>query len=56
MEAGFVDRIMYGTDQIIWPGLIELGISAINDAPFLTHGQKKAILHDNAARFLRLQT
>jgi len=43
-----------GSDQIIYPGLIELGIRAINDAPFLDAAQKKAILHDNAARFLRL--
>lgn len=55
VDAGFIDRIMYGTDQIIWPGLIELGVSAINEAPFLTHDQKRAILHDNAARFLRLE-
>lgn len=54
VDAGFTDRIMYGSDQIIYPGLIELGVRAINEAPFLDVGQKKAILHDNAARFLRL--
>jgi len=43
-----------GSDQIIYPGLIELGIRAINDAPFLDAAQTKAILHDTAARFLRL--
>jgi predicted TIM-barrel fold metal-dependent hydrolase len=55
VEAGFLDRVMYGTDQIVWPGLIEEGVRAINDAPFLTTLQKKAILHDNAARFMRLE-
>lgn len=50
-RAGFTDRIMFGSDQMNWPGLIGEGIDAINDAPFLTHDQKKAILHDNAARF-----
>lgn len=54
VDAGFIDRIMYGSDQIIYPGLIEVGVRAINDAPFLDVAQKKAILHDNAARFLRL--
>ncbi|PEQ13302.1 hypothetical protein B2G71_07650 [Novosphingobium sp. PC22D] len=54
VEAGFADRIMFGSDQMNWPGLIDEGVSAINAAPFLTYGQKKAILHDNAARFLRL--
>ena len=55
VDAGFTDRIMYGTDQIVWPGLIEEGINAINEAPFLTLQQKKTILHDNAARFFRLR-
>ena len=53
--AGFVDRILYGSDQMNWPGAIEEGINAINDAPFLSLEQKKAILHDNAVRFLRLE-
>ena len=53
VRAGFGDRIMYGTDQMNWPGLIEEGVNAINDAPFLTYEQKQDILHDNAARFLR---
>ncbi|WP_338241747.1 amidohydrolase family protein [Aurantiacibacter hainanensis] len=51
VDAGFVDRIMFGSDQMNWPGMIGEGIDAINDAPFLTHEQKRAILHDNAARF-----
>lgn len=53
--SGFIDRIMYGSDQMNWPGAIEEGINAINDAPFLNLQQKKAILHDNAVRFLRLE-
>ncbi|RIV83903.1 amidohydrolase family protein [Aurantiacibacter zhengii] len=51
VRAGFGDRIMFGSDQMNWPGLIGEGIDAINDAPFLTYEQKKAILYDNAARF-----
>ncbi|WP_156839340.1 amidohydrolase family protein [Novosphingobium aquimarinum] len=54
VDAGFGDRIMFGSDQMNWPGLIDEGVAAINEAPFLTYAQKKAILHDNAARFLRL--
>lgn len=54
VDAGFLDRIMYGTDQILWPRLIGIGIDAINQASFLDHDQKKAILYDNAVRFLRL--
>lgn len=55
VRAGFIDRIMFGSDQMNWPGMIEEGIKAINDAPFLTYEQKKDILHDNAVRFLRLE-
>lgn len=55
VRAGYGDRIMFGSDQMNWPGMIAEGIDAINAAPFLTYEQKKDILHDNAARFLRLE-
>ena len=54
MEAGFGDRIMFGSDQMIWPSLIEAAVRSIDDAPFLSQQQKRAIFYDNAARFLRL--
>jgi predicted TIM-barrel fold metal-dependent hydrolase len=54
VEAGYGDRIMFGSDQMIWPGVIEPAIAAIEDAPFLTPEQKRDILYNNAARFLRL--
>ena len=53
VEAGYGDRIMFGSDQMIWPGVIEPSIKAIEDAPFLTPAQKRDILYNNAARFLR---
>jgi uncharacterized protein len=53
-EAGFGKRVMFGTDQMVWPGVIERSIKVINDAPFLTTAQKRDILYNNAARFLRL--
>jgi predicted TIM-barrel fold metal-dependent hydrolase len=31
------------------------GVQAIRDADFLTEEQRRAILHDTAARFLRLE-
>ena len=54
VEAGFGKRIMFGSDQMVWPGLIERGIAAIESASFLTPGQKRDILYENAVRFLRL--
>jgi predicted TIM-barrel fold metal-dependent hydrolase len=54
VEAGFGKRVMFGSDQMVWPGVIERGIDAIESAPFLTKSQKRDILYNNAARFLRL--
>ena len=54
VNAGFCKRIMFGSDNMVWPQAIEIGIDAINKAPFLTVGQKRDILFNNAARFLRL--
>ena len=45
---------MYGSDQMIWPEVIGETIEAINTAEFLTEEQKRDILYNNAARFLRL--
>lgn len=54
VEAGFSDRVMYGSDSMIWPDVIERAIAAIEEAPFLSESQKRDILYNNAARFLRL--
>ena len=54
VEAGFAKRVMFGSDQMNWPGVIEPAIEAIESAPFLSERQKREILFENAARFLRL--
>lgn len=54
IEAGYGDRIMFGSDQMIWPGVIEPAIRTIEQASFLTDAQKRNIFYNNAARFLRL--
>lgn len=54
VEAGFGKRILFGSDQMVWPNAIGLAIEAIESAPFLTEDQKRDIFHDNAVRFLRL--
>lgn len=54
VEAGFGDRILFGSDQMIWPGVIEPAIESIERAPFLSPAQKRDIFYNNAARFLRL--
>lgn len=54
VEAGFGDRVMFGSDQMVWPEVIEHAITSIEEAPFLSEKQKRDIFYNNAARFLRL--
>ena len=54
VKAGFEDRVMFGTDELIWPGLMAVSIGVIQNADYLTPEQKRDILYNNAARFLRL--
>jgi predicted TIM-barrel fold metal-dependent hydrolase len=54
VRAGLGKRLMFGSDQMRWPDRIGVGIAAIEAAPFLSDGQKRDILFNNAARFLRL--
>jgi predicted TIM-barrel fold metal-dependent hydrolase len=54
VDAGFVKRIMFGSDSMYWPGAIGEAVRAIDEAPFLDEAQKRDILYGNAARFLRL--
>ncbi len=54
VAAGLGKRLMFGSDQMRWPEKIGEGIAAIEQAPFLTDEQKRDILFNNAARFLRI--
>ena len=54
MEMGFGKRVMFGSDQMVWPETIERAVATIEEAPFLSAEEKRDILYNNAARFLRL--
>lgn len=54
VDAGYSKRIMFGSDQMIWPEAISKAVETIDKAPFLTAEQKRDIFYNNAARFLRL--
>jgi uncharacterized protein len=54
VDAGYAKRIMFGSDAMVWPWTIEVAIETVQQADFLTDDQKRDILYDNAARFLRL--
>lgn len=54
-HAGYLDRVMFGSDQMIWPYAIEKSIDFLNSLDFLTEEDKEGIFYSNAARFLRLE-
>ncbi|HET8819730.1 MAG TPA: amidohydrolase family protein [Xanthomonadaceae bacterium] len=49
-DAGFGDRIMFGSDNLP----IAMILPRLEQVEWLTDAQRRAILYDNAARFLRL--
>jgi hypothetical protein len=54
VRAGFADRLMFGSDQMLWPEAVSLAVEGVNSASFLTWEQKRAIFCTNAVRFFRL--
>jgi predicted TIM-barrel fold metal-dependent hydrolase len=54
VRAGLGKRLMFGSDQMVWPEGIGLAIEGIESASFLTEEQKRDIFYNNAVRFLRL--
>jgi uncharacterized protein len=55
VRAGLGKRLMFGSDQMVWPEKIGAAVEAIEQASFLTEEQKRDIFYNNAARFLRLE-
>jgi len=54
-EYGLLNRIMFGTDQMVWPGAISKSIEYLNSLDFLTEREKRMILYDNAKTFLKIE-
>jgi hypothetical protein len=54
INTGFSNRIMFGSDQMVWPEIIDVAIETVNSADFLTLKQKEDIFYNNAAKFLGL--
>jgi uncharacterized protein len=54
-QAGLLDRVMFGSDQMRWPDTIDMSIEYLNSLDFLNEQDKRDILYNNAARFLRLE-
>lgn len=54
IDAGLGTRIMFGSDQMVWPELIGIAIERVRRVPGLSYAQRRDILYNNAARFLRM--
>ncbi len=54
VEMGFSRRIMFGSDNMMWPESFGVAVNRTTSAPFLSDDQKRDILCRNAATFLRL--
>jgi uncharacterized protein len=55
IRAGFGKRLMFGSDQMVWPEAIGMAIEGIESAKFLSKEKKHDIFYNNAARFLKLK-
>ena len=53
-KAKTLDRIMFGTDQMVWPGSISKSIEFLNSLDFLSEQEKRMILYENAKTFLKI--
>lgn len=54
-EYGFLDRVMFGSDQMVWPDAITNSIDFLNDLDFLTKEEKDMIFYKNAKKFLDIK-
>jgi uncharacterized protein len=52
VDAGYGDRIMFGSDAMTWPDAIPLAIEGVRSSD-LSPSQKRDILYRNARRFFR---
>lgn len=50
VNAGFGDRILFGSDSMLWPGAIAHAVQAYREATYLNRLQRRAIFFDNAVR------
>jgi uncharacterized protein len=49
-----LDRVLFGSDQMLWPEAIGLAVERVDGFDFLSVEEKAGIFYNNAARFLGL--
>lgn len=52
---GVLDRVMFGSDQMVWPEAITSSINFLYSLDFLTNTEKEMILYKNAKKFLEIK-
>ncbi len=52
---GVINRVLFGSDQMIWPQAITSSINFLNSLNFLTKEEKEMILYKNARLFLGIK-
>lgn len=54
ISMGVEDKILYASDEMVWPDAVTVSIEYVKNADFLTVEQKKKILYWNAVEYLKL--
>jgi predicted TIM-barrel fold metal-dependent hydrolase len=54
IDEGVEHKLLFGSDEMIWPDAITGGINHIKEADYMSDSVKKQILYWNAATFLKL--
>ena len=54
-HSGYLNRVMFGSDQMKWPYAIGKSVDFLNSLQFLTQKDKEDIFYNNAAIFLQLK-
>jgi predicted TIM-barrel fold metal-dependent hydrolase len=54
-KYGLLDRVLFGSDQMMWPDAITSSIDFLNSLDFLTEEEKQMILYQNGLKFLGIE-
>lgn len=54
-EYAVLDRVMFGSDQMVWPEAISSSIHFLKSMDFLTETEKEMILYKNAKKFFEIK-
>jgi len=53
-KSEVLDRVMFGSDPMVWPGALSKSVEFLNAQSYLSDKEKRMIFYDNAKTFLKL--